>query len=186
MSVSPTTISFGNVLTTTPASQPVTLTNTGTGSVTVTAANFTGGVFSATGLTLPLTIAAGANKQVTIVYDPTISGPNSGSVSFVSNATNSPANVTFSGTGVAPQPHSVDLSWTGSPSSGVVGYYVYRSTTSGSGYAKINASSAATSTTYTDSSVQSGATYFYVVTAVDGSGSESAFSNEAQAVIPTP
>jgi fibronectin type 3 domain-containing protein len=94
--------------------------------------------------------------------------------------------VSLTGTGVAPQPHSVDLSWVGSPSSGVAGYYVYRSATSGSGYAKLNSSSAAPTTTFTDSNVQSGATYFYVVTAVDGSGNESAFSNEARANVPTP
>jgi fibronectin type 3 domain-containing protein len=74
----------------------------------------------------------------------------------------------------------------GSPSAGVAGYYVYRSTTSGTGYAKLNAASVAPTTTYTDSSVQSGVTYYYVVTAVDGSGSESVFSNQATAVIPTP
>jgi fibronectin type 3 domain-containing protein len=41
-------------------------------------------------------------------------------------------------------------------------------------------------TTYTDSSVQAGQTYFYVTTAVDGAGKESAFSNQTQAVIPAP
>jgi fibronectin type 3 domain-containing protein len=39
---------------------------------------------------------------------------------------------------------------------------------------------------YTDSSVQAGSTYYYVITAVDSSGNESAFSNQAQAVVPTP
>jgi predicted phage tail protein len=186
LSASPTSLSFGSVLVGNTASQTVTLSNTGGGSVTVSAANFTGGVFNASGLTLPLTLAAGATTTVAINFVPGVSGPASGSVSFVSNATNSPATVTLSGTGVAPQPHSVDLSWVGSPSTGVVGYYVYRSTTSGSGYAKLNASSVAPTTTYTDSTVQSGTTYYYVVTAVDGSGSESAFSNQATAVIPTP
>jgi fibronectin type 3 domain-containing protein len=154
--------------------------------VTVTAANFTGGVFSATGLTLPVTIAAGATQTVAIKFAPAVSGPASGSVSFVSNAANSPASVTLSGAGVAPQQHSVDLSWVGSTSSGVVGYYVYRSTTSGSGYTKLNAGSVAPTTTYTDSTVKSGMTYYYVVTAVDGSGTESSYSNQASAAIPTP
>jgi fibronectin type 3 domain-containing protein len=74
----------------------------------------------------------------------------------------------------------------GSTSSGVVGYYVYRSTTSGSGYTKLNAGSVAPTTTYTDSTVKSGMTYYYVVTAVDGSGTESSYSNQASAAIPTP
>jgi len=42
------------------------------------------------------------------------------------------------------------------------------------------------STTYTDSTVQAGVTYFYVVTAVDSSGNESVYSNQASATVPTP
>ncbi len=50
---------------------------------------------------------------------------------------------------------------------------------------KIN-STLESSTAYTDSTVQSGTTYYYVVTAVDSSGSESNYSNQATAVIPMP
>jgi len=41
-----------------------------------------------------------------------------------------------------------------------------------------------TTLTYTDSTVQSATTYYYVTTAVDSSGSESANSNEVSASIP--
>jgi fibronectin type 3 domain-containing protein len=67
----------------------------------------------------------------------------------------------------------------------VIGYNVYRGTTSGGPYTKI-VSAPQAGTTYTDSAVQSGWTYFYVVTAVDSNGNESSYSNEATAVIPTP
>jgi hypothetical protein len=40
--------------------------------------------------------------------------------------------------------------------------------------------------TFTDTTVQAGLTYFYVVTAVDASGNESAYSNEASATVPIP
>ena len=60
---------------------------------------------------------------------------------------------------------------------------VYRSTVSGSGYTKINTSLVAV-LTYSDSTVQSATTYFYVTTAVDSSGNESVHSNEVSAVIP--
>jgi len=86
----------------------------------------------------------------------------------------------LSGTGVVQ--HTVSLSWTASTST-VAGYNVYRSTTSGSGYVKIN-SSLVGSLTYTDSNVVNGRTYFYVTTAVYSSGNESGFSNQATAVIP--
>jgi fibronectin type 3 domain-containing protein len=34
--------------------------------------------------------------------------------------------------------------------------------------------------------VQSGQTYYYVVTAVDTSGAESVYSNQVQAIVPSP
>jgi fibronectin type 3 domain-containing protein len=54
---------------------------------------------------------------------------------------------------------------------------------SGGSYTKINSSLVAGST-YTDSTVVSGQTYYYVTTSVDSSGVESLNSNEVQAVIP--
>ena len=80
--------------------------------------------------------------------------------------------------------HSVDLSWSPSTSA-VVGYNIYRSGIADGPYAKINAALNAT-TSYTDNTVQAGLTYYYVTTAVDGSGIESAYSNQAQAVVPSP
>lgn len=79
-------------------------------------------------------------------------------------------------------PGSVALNWNSSISI-VSGYNVYRSTTSGSGYVKLNASPV-TALNYTDTAVTSGTTYFYVVTAVTVNGIESPFSNQATAVIP--
>jgi len=90
----------------------------------------------------------------------------------------------ITGTGTAAPQHHVSLSWSPSTST-VSGYNVYRSTTSGSGYVKLN-SSLSVSTAYIDNAVTSGSTYFYVTTAVDSSGMESSFSNQVQAVIPTP
>jgi hypothetical protein len=78
--------------------------------------------------------------------------------------------------------HTATANWTGSVSS-VAGYNVYRGTVSGGPYTKLNVSVIG-GVTYTDSSVVSGQTYFYVVTAVDGIGNESVFSNQVTAVIP--
>jgi fibronectin type 3 domain-containing protein len=66
----------------------------------------------------------------------------------------------------------------------VVGYYVYSSTTEGSGYVKLNPSSPVSSLQFTDTTVQAGVTYYYVVTAVDSSEVESADSTPAVASIP--
>ncbi len=78
--------------------------------------------------------------------------------------------------------HSVVLSWTASTSA-VSGYNIYRGTTSGSPYTRLD-SSVDSTTTYTDSSVQAGLTYYYVATAVDSNGVESTNSNEVSATIP--
>ena len=101
---------------------------------------------------------------------------------MTSNATNSPATITLSGTGVQPVSHSVTLTWTASTST-VSGYNAYRSTVSGGPYTKVN-STPDTALTYTDSTVQSAQTYFYVVTSVDSSGVESADSTEVSATVP--
>jgi fibronectin type 3 domain-containing protein len=42
------------------------------------------------------------------------------------------------------------------------------------------------STTFIDSSVQSGQNYYYVTTSVDSTGAQSVYSNELHEVIPTP
>ena len=78
--------------------------------------------------------------------------------------------------------HSVSLSWADTDS-GIAGYNVYRSNQSGTGFTKLN-TSVTTATAFTDKSVQSGSTYYYVVTAVNSSGTESGFSAVAEAVIP--
>src|ERR1019366_580709 len=82
----------------------------------------------------------------------------------------------------ATQGSAVALSWTASIGQ-VAGYNAYRSTISGGPYTKLNSSLIAT-TSYTDQTVQSGYTYYYVTTAVDSQGMESVYSNEAVATVP--
>lgn len=79
------------------------------------------------------------------------------------------------------------LSWAGSSSA--TSYTVKRSTTSGGPYSTV--ASGRTTTTYTNTGLTNGTTYYYVVTAVNGTG-ESANSNQAVATpkasapLPTP
>jgi hypothetical protein len=78
--------------------------------------------------------------------------------------------------------HTVTLKWQAS-SSQVAGYNVYRRTTPAGNYVRINSSPVA-GTTFTDNTVESGLTYYYVTRAVDALGRESVNSNEASAAIP--
>jgi hypothetical protein len=88
-------------------------------------------------------------------------------------------------TGPPPTQHSVSLSWNASTSS-VIGYNIYRGTKHSGPYPQKLTSTPQSATTFTDSTVKSGTTYYYVVTAVNSSLQESDYSNEAQAVIPSP
>jgi hypothetical protein len=99
------------------------------------------------------------------------------------SVTVSGANVTSVNFTAIPQTtHSVALSWNASTST-VAGYYVYRTTVSGSGYTRMN-SLPVTALVYTDSTVLNATTYYYVTTAVDTNGVESTFSNEVPAAVP--
>jgi hypothetical protein len=75
---------------------------------------------------------------------------------------------------------TVALDWDDNIESDLAGYNVYRSTTSGSGYAKINGA-IVSSSNYSDNTVSGGVTYYYVVRAIDTSMNESGNSNEAYA-----
>lgn len=76
----------------------------------------------------------------------------------------------------------MNLSWKAS-SSPVAGYNVYRGTQAAGAFTRMN-STLETATVYMDTAVTSGHTYYYVTTAVDTGGTESGYSNVAQAVIP--
>jgi hypothetical protein len=78
--------------------------------------------------------------------------------------------------------HSVLLKWSASLSPNLMSYNVYRGTNSGGPYGIVSTLGLVTS--YVDSNVQNGQTYYYVTTVVDDMGAESGYSNEASAVVP--
>jgi fibronectin type 3 domain-containing protein len=139
--------------------------------------------YSDSGVTSGETLTPNQSVTITAQFAPAVAGLVNGSVSIASNATNSPATITVSGTGVAAASHSVALSWMAS-SSEVNGYNVYRGTTSSGPYSTKLNSSLVPSVGYSDSTVTSGTTYYYVVTAVDSNNVESVDSNQATAIVP--
>jgi hypothetical protein len=182
LQVSASSLNFGSVTAGSSSSKTIVLTNTGNADVTISQIGVSGTNFALTGAGA-VTLSSGQSDSFGVQYSPTGTETDNGSVSIVSNASGSPAAISLSGTGTAQQvQHNVQLSWADSDSS-VAGYNVYRTTTSGSGYVLVNGSLVG-SDAFVDSSVQSSTTYYYVTTAVDGSGTESAYSNEAQAIVP--
>ena len=185
VSLSPSSVAFGNQsVGTTSAAQTVTLTNTGNATLTITSVTVTGTNatdFAQTN-TCGSSVAAGGNCTISVTFTPSASGSRAASLTITDNASGSPQSVSLSGTGVNSSSPYVALSWLPSSSQNVVGYNAYRGTVSGGPYSTLN-SSLVTTTAYTDSTVQSGYTYYYVTTAVDANSHESAYSNEAQAVV---
>ena len=182
LSVNSTALSFGNVSVSTTAIQTVTLSNIGNSTVSVSNVSISGAGFDANGLPAGLILAPGQTATLNVTFTPGAAGNSMGSVTVTSTATNSPGAITLSGIGLAPIVHSASLSWTASIST-VVGYNCYSSTVSGGPYTKLT-TSLVTDTTYTDTTVQSGNTYYYVVTAVDPNNEESAYSTEVAATLP--
>jgi TolB protein len=182
LSASPASLSFGNVVVGQNASLMASLMAAGA-PVDVSSVTSTSGEFAVSGISFPVSLDAGQSLNFTVTFAPAVPGAASATLRFSSNADNSPAIQSADGTGLIAPEHRVDRSWNPSPSDGVVGYNVYRRTTED--YSRINTALEA-SMTYTDSLVSAGTTYYYVVTAVNGSGMESPFSDRVKAQIPTP
>lgn len=125
-----------------------------------------------------MTLTPNQSVTLTIQFAPSALGGDPGTVSIASSAAGSPVTISLTG-----ESHQVQLTWTASASSGVTGYYVYRGTQSGQ-YAKVNASAPASGTQFTDTTVAAGTTYYYVITAVDSSGTESSYSSPATVNVP--
>jgi hypothetical protein len=178
---SASSLNFGNVGVSTSAVQKLAITNAGNASITISQVSIAGAGFNASGAN-GLILSPGQSTTLIITFAPAANGLATGSVTVSSNATNSPATIALSGTGVAATAHSVILSWTASDS-GVVGYQVYSSTVSGGPYVRMT-STPVNNSSYAVTGVQPGRTYYYVVTALNSSSQESAYSSEVTAIVP--
>src|SRR5260370_23802123 len=103
LSASPSSVAFGDVEVGTTSTQTVTFSSAGTGSLTVSQAAVSGAGFIMTGQTFPLTLSAGQSSSLSVQFAPTVTGSTTGSISLVSNASNSTSSVTLNGNGVRHQ-----------------------------------------------------------------------------------
>jgi hypothetical protein len=175
-------LNFSSVNIGSSSSLPVTFTNNGNSNVTISNVSLSGAGYAASGVQTGQILTPGQVATMNVTFTPATAGSLPGSVTVTSNASNSPATVTLSGTGVQAVAHSVTLTWTASTST-VSGYNVYRSSVSGGPYSKINSTMIA-GITYIDSTVTSGQTYFYVVTSLNSNNVESANSAEVTVTVP--
>ena len=174
-------LNFGNVNVSSSSAQNITMTNAGNSSVTIAQVMIAGAGFNSTGAS-GITLTPGQTTTLTSTFAPSASGAASGKITVSSNATNSPSSISLSGMGVTATAHTVALSWAPAVT-GVTGFRTYVSMVSGGPYVEMG-SVPSTTPAYTDSSVQSGQTYFYVVTAIDASNNESLYSSQVAAIVP--
>jgi hypothetical protein len=168
LSIAPAPLNFGSVTVGNTGTQSIIASATGA-PVTITSAASSSSLFGLEGVSFPLTIATGGSVTLNVGFTPQTGGAASGSLTFVSNASNPPGPESLTGTGIMPT-YTVNLSW--NAATDVVGYNVYRSTVVNGTYSRVN-STLDTNTTYTDGSVTSGQTYYYAATSVNASGMES-------------
>jgi hypothetical protein len=186
VSLSPSSLSFGNEpVDTTSSPQVVTLNNTGNVALSITRLAFTGadaGDFTEND-TCSSSVAMGGDCTIAISFTPSATRTRVASLTIVDNATGSPQSAPLSGMGT----HDVVLSWDPSTIPGVSGYNVFRGTTPGGENVTPLNSTPISGTTYTDASVTAGATYYYVVAAIASDNVTPAVdSNEASATVPSP
>lgn len=184
LSATPSSLGFGSQVLNTPTTQTTKITNTGTAAVAITQDTIAGSGFSV-GITTPINLNPAQSVNVPVVFNPAAAGTVNGSLVLMSNGT-TVLSIPLAGTGLAPLAHSVDIAWDASTSATLQGYNVYRSTVSGGPYSKISPTVTASTLLFTDTTPVSGKQYFYVVTAVDSSGVESAASAQVAVTIPVP
>lgn len=109
INVNPSTLAFGNMNVGGSSTQAVTVSNTGSTNLVITQATITGSGFSTSGLTAPLTIAAGQSQSFNVSFVPAATGKLIGSITLVGiaanpqasiPAVNSPATIALAGNGV--------------------------------------------------------------------------------------
>ena len=100
LSITPSAATFGSVTVKTEATQTIKVSNTGTGELKIFSAEIVGTGFSLSGMSAPTKLAAGSSATFNVAFKPMAAGTEKGTVSIKTNASESPATVNLSGTGV--------------------------------------------------------------------------------------
>jgi hypothetical protein len=110
LGANPTSLSFGNVnVASTGTTLNATVSNSGNSNVTLSSATSSNAGFTVSGITPGTILSPGQSATLHVAFAPTVAGALSGSVSVASNATNSPASIAVSGTGVSLAPPTVAI-----------------------------------------------------------------------------
>ena len=109
LGANPISLSFGNVNVASTGTLNTTVSNSGNSNVTLSSATSTNARFTVSGITPGTILSPGQSAALHVAFAPTVAGALSGSVSVASNATNSPATIAVSGTGISLAPPTVTI-----------------------------------------------------------------------------
>ena len=99
LSLSPTSITFGNITVGQTSTKSVTLTNSGTGILMISGISVSGSEFTASGPHLPLALSAGQSSSINVVFKPTADTPATGTITITSDAVEPSMIVALAGEG---------------------------------------------------------------------------------------
>ncbi len=186
----PTSIDFGKLVLKKTTTRKVTVSNTGNSQVTISKVAVSGKGFSVSELASQFALEPQQTTSFQVSFHPQVKGAVKGSLSFASKDLATPFVLALAGDAVdagsvtVNSGHTVSLEWDAS-SGRVAGYNVYRGEKSGGPYEKLTKFTTG-STRYSDTEVESGQDYYYVVTLVNRDGHESRHSDQVSVSIPNP
>ena len=172
VSLAPASLAFtGTVGGNNPTAQTLTVTKTGTGSITWTASD------NATWLTLsPSTGTATAAVTASVNLAGLAAGTHNAAISVaVTGSSNTPQSIPVTLTVTTSTATSTTLTWTANTESDLAGYKIYSGTQSGVYGTPISVGKV---TSHVLTSLINGTTYFFTITAYDAAGNESLYSPE--------
>jgi hypothetical protein len=97
--LSPATLAFGQVSLGIPSTLPVTVNNTGNGTLTISGVVSSDAHYTFAPNTFPINIAGGSSAVFNVTFTPTAAGVQNGDLTFTHNATGSPSVLTMTGEG---------------------------------------------------------------------------------------
>lgn len=139
-------LGFGSVTVGNDKSLSETVTNTGSSSITLSQLGISGSGFSFSGISSPVTLAAGQGVTFNVTFTPSAAGNASGNLTITSTASDSTLTIPLSGTGTAAPVGQLNVS----PSTLAIGNVVVGSSGTASG--SLSASGASVTVTATSSS----------------------------------
>jgi centrosomal CEP192-like protein/HYDIN/CFA65/VesB family protein len=98
----PSSVAFGNVISGVAYAQAVALTNVGAADLTLTQVAVSGNGFDVSGISLPVTLAAGQSASISVTFESATPGSASGALIIASDAGGSPMMIALSATVGAP------------------------------------------------------------------------------------